>query len=110
MSKEVKILLPGEFAMGSIAPESGWGRTDCQSLPGTREAGKSTILKRMKWIDSERRNRDEGPEWKHHVFNNIIETFRLIFTLIEELDIEFEDKATNQERQKKQKREQIVQA
>ncbi len=91
MAKEVKLLLLG---MPSDPLESRRGvlrwRPLTSSTTGAGESGKSTVLKQMKLIYAQGFSKTEKLEWKTVVFNNIIQSFRLIFDAMQELDIEFE--------------------
>ena len=58
---------------------------------GAGESGKSTVLKQMKLIYATGFSKNEKLEWKPVVFNNIIQSFRLIFEAMQELGIEFEN-------------------
>ena len=62
------------------------------SVAGAGESGKSTVLKQMKLIYSQGFSKNEKLEWKPVVFNNIIQSFRLIFDAMQELEIEFQYK------------------
>jgi len=46
----------------------------------------------MKLIYAQGFSKTERLEWKPVVFNNIIQSFRLIFDAMQELDIEFQNK------------------
>lgn len=61
-------------------------------LLGAGESGKSTILKQMKLIYANGFSKREKLEWKPVVFNNIVQSMRLIHEAMEELGIEFEKK------------------
>ncbi|KAK0720827.1 guanine nucleotide binding protein, alpha subunit [Lasiosphaeris hirsuta] len=60
-------------------------------LLGAGESGKSTVLKQMKLIYSQGFSKNEKLEWKPVVFTNIVQSFRLIFDAMNELDIKFEN-------------------
>ncbi|KAK3685400.1 guanine nucleotide binding protein, alpha subunit [Podospora appendiculata] len=60
-------------------------------LLGAGESGKSTVLKQMKLIYASGFSKNEKLEWKPVVFTNIIQSFRLIFDAMTELDIKFEN-------------------
>ncbi|CAK7234175.1 G-Protein alpha subunit [Sporothrix curviconia] len=60
-------------------------------LLGAGESGKSTVLKQMKLIYSQGFSKNEKLEWKPVVFNNIIQSFRLIHDAMAELEIDFEN-------------------
>lgn len=57
---------------------------------GAGESGKSTVLKQMKLIYATGFSKNEKLEWKPVVFNNIIQSFRLIHDAMTELNIAFE--------------------
>ena len=59
-------------------------------LTGAGESGKSTVLKQMKLIYATGFSKNEKLEWKPVVFNNIIQSFRLIHDAMTELNIAFE--------------------
>jgi hypothetical protein len=59
---------------------------------GAGESGKSTVLKQMKLIYAQGFSKNEKLEWKPVVFNNIVQSFRLIFDAMQEFDIEFSNK------------------
>ncbi|OAA59050.1 G-protein alpha subunit [Niveomyces insectorum RCEF 264] len=61
-------------------------------LLGAGESGKSTVLKQMKLIYSQGFSKNEKLEWRPVVFNNIVQSFRMIFDAMQELDIPFEKK------------------
>ncbi|TPX17583.1 uncharacterized protein E0L32_012117 [Thyridium curvatum] len=61
-------------------------------LLGAGESGKSTVLKQMKLIYAQGFSKNEKLEWKPVVFNNIVQSFQLIFEAMQELNIEFEVK------------------
>ncbi|ELQ38422.1 hypothetical protein OOU_Y34scaffold00540g27 [Pyricularia oryzae Y34] len=61
-------------------------------LLGAGESGKSTVLKQMKLIYAQGFSKNEKIEWKPVVFQNIVQSFRLIHDAMQELDIEFENK------------------
>ena len=50
------------------------------------------MLKQMKLIYAQGFSKTEKLEWKPVVFNNIVQSFRLIFDAMHELDLEFENK------------------
>ena len=60
-------------------------------LLGAGESGKSTVLKQMKLIYSQGFSKNEKLEWKPVIFNNIIQSFRLITDAMAELDIPYEN-------------------
>lgn len=60
-------------------------------LIGAGESGKSTVLKQMKLIYSQGFSKNEKLEWKPVVFNNIVQSFKVIFEAMEELHIPFEN-------------------
>ena len=49
------------------------------------------MLKQMKLIYAQGFSKTEKLEWKPVVFNNIVQSFRLIFEAMNELDITFEN-------------------
>lgn len=57
---------------------------------GAGESGKSTVLKQMKLIYATGFSKNEKLEWKPVVFNNIVQSFRLIHDAMVELNIAFE--------------------
>ncbi|ROW08162.1 hypothetical protein VPNG_06928 [Cytospora leucostoma] len=59
-------------------------------LLGAGESGKSTVLKQMKLIYATGFSSNEKLEWKPVVFNNIVQSFRLIHDAMTELNIAFE--------------------
>ncbi|KAH8785654.1 G-protein alpha subunit CPG-3 [Diaporthe sp. PMI_573] len=59
-------------------------------LLGAGESGKSTVLKQMKLIYATGFSKNEKLEWKPVVFNNIVQSFRLIYDAMTELNIAFE--------------------
>ncbi|ROW00744.1 hypothetical protein VMCG_06463 [Cytospora schulzeri] len=59
-------------------------------LLGAGESGKSTVLKQMKLIYATGFSKNEKLEWKPVVFNNIVQSFRLIHDAMTELSIAFE--------------------
>lgn len=59
---------------------------------GAGESGKSTVLKQMKLIYTQGFSKNEKLEWKPVVYNNIIQSFRVIFDAMNELGIQFENK------------------
>ncbi|KAK3365828.1 guanine nucleotide binding protein, alpha subunit [Lasiosphaeria ovina] len=59
-------------------------------LLGAGESGKSTVLKQMKLIYSQGFSKGEKLEWKPVIFANIVQSFRMIFDAMNELDIHFE--------------------
>ncbi|KAF4785412.1 guanine nucleotide-binding protein alpha-2 subunit [Colletotrichum scovillei] len=58
-------------------------------LLGAGESGKSTVLKQMKLIYAQGFSKNEKLEWKPVVFNNIVQSFRLIQDAMTEMGIEF---------------------
>ncbi|KAL2873114.1 G-Protein alpha subunit [Colletotrichum sp. CLE4] len=67
-------------------------------LLGAGESGKSTVLKQMKLIYAQGFSKNEKLEWKPVVFNNIVQSFRLIQDAMTEMGIEFsnpENEASN---------------
>ncbi|CAN8106192.1 unnamed protein product [Discula destructiva] len=59
-------------------------------LLGAGESGKSTVLKQMKLIYATGFSKTEKLEWKPVVFNNIIQSFRMIYDAMTEFNIPFE--------------------
>ncbi|KAK0619779.1 putative G alpha subunit 2 [Immersiella caudata] len=59
-------------------------------LLGAGESGKSTVLKQMKLIYAQGFSKNEKLEWKPVIFGNIVQSFRLIFDAMNEMDIKFE--------------------
>jgi hypothetical protein len=57
---------------------------------GAGESGKSTVLKQMKLIYAQGFSKNEKLEWKPVVFNNIIQSFRLIFEAMNELGLKLD--------------------
>ncbi|KAG6023124.1 G-Protein alpha subunit [Claviceps citrina] len=66
-------------------------------LLGAGESGKSTILKQMRLIYSQGFNKNERLEWKPVVFSNIIQSFRILFGAMTELQYSF-DSPDNEKR------------
>ncbi|KAM0528169.1 hypothetical protein ACHAP6_001999 [Verticillium nonalfalfae] len=60
-------------------------------LLGAGESGKSTVLKQMKLIYAQGFSKNEKLEWKPVVFNNVVQSFRLIFEAMKEIDVSFEN-------------------
>jgi guanine nucleotide-binding protein subunit alpha len=58
---------------------------------GAGESGKSTVLKQMKLIYAQGFSKSEKLEWKPVVFNNVVQSFQLIFDAMDDLDIGFEN-------------------
>lgn len=58
---------------------------------GAGESGKSTVLKQMKLIYANGFSNSEKLEWKPVVFNNVVQSFQMIFEAMNELDIVFEN-------------------
>ena len=58
---------------------------------GAGESGKSTVLKQMKLIYATGFSKNEKLEWKPVVFQNIIQSFKLIYEAMNELGIKFEN-------------------
>jgi guanine nucleotide-binding protein subunit alpha len=95
MSKEVKLLLLGmsrpiEFLIARIVA-SAWLLTTRLPIAGAGESGKSTVLKQMKLIYAQGFSKSEKLEWKPVVFANVVQSFRLIFDAMTEMDITFEN-------------------
>lgn len=61
-------------------------------LLGAGESGKSTVLKQMKLIYAQGFTDNEKLEWKPVIFNNIIQSFQVIYDAMQEMDLEFENK------------------
>ncbi|MBE3049291.1 hypothetical protein IMZ48_43690 [Candidatus Bathyarchaeota archaeon] len=59
--------------------------------PGAGESGKSTVLKQMKLIHANGFSNAEKLEWKPVVFNNVVQSFQLIFEAMNEMDVVFEN-------------------
>ncbi|KAF4454595.1 G alpha chain [Fusarium albosuccineum] len=59
-------------------------------LLGAGESGKSTVLKQMKLIYSQGFSKNEKLEWKPVIFNNIVQSFKVIAEAMEEHGIAFE--------------------
>ena len=57
---------------------------------GAGESGKSTVLKQMKLIYAQGFSKNEKLEWKPVIFGNIVQSFRLIFDAMNEMDLKFE--------------------
>lgn len=57
---------------------------------GAGESGKSTVLKQMKLIYAQGFSKTEKLEWKPVVFNNIIQSFRLIFDAMNDLGLKLD--------------------
>ena len=60
-------------------------------LTGAGESGKSTILKQMKLIYAQGFNKSERMEWKPVVFGNIVQSFHLIYEMMREMRVSFEN-------------------
>lgn len=88
MAKEVKLLLLGEATSYSPPPpyNANW-----PFIAGAGESGKSTVLKQMKLIYATGFSKTEKLEWKPVVFNNIIQSFRMIHDAMTEFSIPFEN-------------------
>ncbi|RYP47239.1 hypothetical protein DL769_011331 [Monosporascus sp. CRB-8-3] len=61
-------------------------------LLGAGESGKSTVLKQMRLIYAQGFTKSEKLEWKPVVFNNVVQSMRVIFDAMNENNIEFENK------------------
>ncbi|KAK6076828.1 g protein alpha subunit [Seiridium cupressi] len=61
-------------------------------LLGAGESGKSTVLKQMKLIYAQGFSKNERLEWKPVVFSNVVQSMRLIFDVMNDQSIEFENK------------------
>ncbi|RYP50570.1 hypothetical protein DL768_003966 [Monosporascus sp. mg162] len=61
-------------------------------LLGAGESGKSTVLKQMRLIYAQGFTKSEKLEWKPVVFNNVVQSMRVIFDAMHENSIEFENK------------------
>ncbi|KAB5577648.1 guanine nucleotide binding protein, alpha subunit [Coniochaeta sp. 2T2.1] len=59
-------------------------------LLGAGESGKSTVLKQMKLIYAQGFSKTEKLEWKPVVFNNIVQSFRLIFDAMNDLGLKLD--------------------
>jgi guanine nucleotide-binding protein subunit alpha len=57
---------------------------------GAGESGKSTVLKQMKLIYAQGFSKSEKLEWKPVIFNNIVQSFRLIFDAMNDLGLKLE--------------------
>lgn len=64
--------------------------TDGCRVVGAGESGKSTVLKQMKLIYATGFSKNEKLEWKPVVFNNIVQSFRLIHDAMSDMNIAFE--------------------
>ncbi|SPN97445.1 probable G protein alpha chain [Cephalotrichum gorgonifer] len=60
-------------------------------LLGAGESGKSTVLKQMKLIYSQGFSKSEKLDWKPVIFNNVVQSFQMIFEAMNEMDIAFEN-------------------
>ena len=58
---------------------------------GAGESGKSTVLKQMKLIYAHGFSNSEKLEWKPVVFNNVVQSFQMIFEAMNDMDISFEN-------------------
>lgn len=58
---------------------------------GAGESGKSTVLKQMKLIYAHGFSNSEKLEWKPVVFNNVVQSFQMIFEAMNDMDIGFEN-------------------
>lgn len=65
--------------------------SNANNTAGAGESGKSTVLKQMKLIYAQGFSKSEKLEWKPVVFQNIVQSFRLIFDAMNEMDIKFEN-------------------
>lgn len=95
MAKEVKLLLLGMLPRtraptNKHACDAGLDRTNWQFATGAGESGKSTVLKQMKLIYATGFSKTEKLEWKPVVFNNIVQSFRMIHDAMTEFTIPFE--------------------
>ncbi|KAI1085048.1 G protein alpha subunit [Whalleya microplaca] len=61
-------------------------------LLGAGESGKSTVLKQMKLIYAQGFSKNEKLEMKPVVFNNVVQSMRVIFDAMSDYSIEFENK------------------
>ncbi|KAJ9164724.1 Guanine nucleotide binding protein, alpha subunit [Coniochaeta hoffmannii] len=59
-------------------------------LLGAGESGKSTVLKQMKLIYAQGFSKTEKLEWKPVVFNNIVQSFRLIYEAMNDLGLKLD--------------------
>jgi hypothetical protein len=57
---------------------------------GAGESGKSTVLKQMKLIYSQGFSKNEKLEWKPVIFNNIVQSFKVIAEAMGEHDLHFD--------------------
>lgn len=57
---------------------------------GAGESGKSTVLKQMKLIYASGFSKSEKLEWKPVIFNNIVQSFRVIFDAMNDLGLKLE--------------------
>lgn len=93
MSKEVKLLLLGtRLSATSIALVLRSPRVNklMDDRTGAGESGKSTVLKQMKLIYATGFSKTEKLEWKPVVFNNIVQSYRMIYDAMKEFNIPFE--------------------
>lgn len=66
------------------------GRPLTPVITGAGESGKSTVLKQMKLIYAQGFSKNEKLEWKPVVFNNIVQSFRLIYEAMNELGLKLD--------------------
>lgn len=98
MAKEVKLLLlgmptPPRRSRTPYFPPATTGPANETGSPppaGAGESGKSTVLKQMKLIYATGFSKTEKLEWKPVVFNNIVQSFRMIHDAMKEFNIPFE--------------------
>lgn len=98
MAKEVKLLLLGTYPFRCqpsnirlhVIPLELRTLINLSLTAGAGESGKSTVLKQMKLIYATGFSKTEKLEWKPVVFNNIVQSFRMIHDAMKELDISFE--------------------
>ncbi|KAK4972574.1 hypothetical protein LTR28_012219 [Elasticomyces elasticus] len=60
-------------------------------LLGAGESGKSTVLKQMRLIHTGGFKKDERKQWKVTIFHNLLHAFQVIFSAMEEQDMDFEN-------------------
>lgn len=79
-----------QHVSGTVMHELALLTTVCRA--GAGESGKSTVLKQMKLIYAQGFSKNERLEWKPVVFNNVVQSIRLIFDVMNDQSIEFENK------------------
>lgn len=63
--------------------------------PGAGESGKSTILKQMRLIyTKEGFSKQEKEEWRCIIFNNVLDSLRIIVNAMEEFKFAFQNEST----------------